>query len=140
MFSLDPQLQADAHVLGDFPLCQLLLNNDCQYPWLILVPRRGAVSEIFELPESDQQQLWQEVTELGRVVQQAFAAHKVNIAALGNVVRQLHVHVIARFIEDPAWPAPVWAKLPAIPYGPGGVEALSERLRPLLGRGFVWAS
>lgn len=139
MFSLDPQLQGDTLTLGDFPLCQLLLSNDRQYPWLILVPRRKAVSEVFELSDADQQQLWHEVTELGRRVGQAFAAHKVNIAALGNVVRQLHVHVIARYEDDAAWPAPVWGKLPPAPYDAGEVEAVIDRLRPLLGEGFVWA-
>ncbi|MFF7707998.1 HIT domain-containing protein [Pseudomonas sp. NPDC007930] len=140
MFSLDPRLQADTHPLGDFPLCRLLLSNDSQYPWLILVPRREGIAEIFELPASEQQQLWQEATHLGACVQQAFGADKVNIAALGNVVRQLHVHVIARFTHDPAWPAPVWGKLPAKPYQAAEADALRARLQPLLGEGFIWAA
>lgn len=129
MFSLDPRLQNDTFHLGDLPLCRLLLSNDSQYPWFILVPRVVGVSEVFDLSAADQQALWNESSWLGEVVKAAFAARKVNIASLGNVVSQLHMHVIARFAEDPAWPGPVWGKLPARPYTPGEVEQLRDRLR-----------
>ncbi|UFH50355.1 HIT domain-containing protein [Pseudomonas sp. KNUC1026] len=129
MFSLDPRLQNDTLHLGDLPLCRLLLSNDSQYPWFILVPRVAGVSEVFDLSAADQQALWNESSWLGEVVKAAFAARKVNIATLGNVVSQLHMHVIARFAEDPAWPGPVWGKLPARPYAPEEVEQLCERLK-----------
>ena len=116
MFELHPTLAADCFVLGDFPLCRLLLLNDSQYPWFILVPRREGIEEIYQLKESDQIQLNQESTLLAQSLAEEFKADKMNVAALGNVVPQLHIHHIARYKSDPTWPAPVWGKLPAIPY------------------------
>lgn len=129
MFSLDPRLQGDTLHLGDLPLCRLLLSNDSQYPWFILVPRVAGASEVFDLAPADQQALWAETSWLGEAVKRAFDARKVNIANLGNVVGQLHMHVIARFAEDPAWPGPVWGKLPARPYSGEEVEHLLQRLK-----------
>ncbi|MEO4047853.1 HIT domain-containing protein [Pseudomonas sp. CAU 1711] len=132
MFSLDSRLQQDTLVLGDFPLCRLLLMNDANYPWFILVPRRESVSELFQLDEADRQQLWLETNRLAETLKDAFVADKMNVATLGNVVSQLHMHVIVRRREDPAWPAPVWGKLPARPYEVGEIEALRQRLRSAL--------
>lgn len=115
MFVLDSRLEQDTLLLGDFPLCRLLLMNDAQYPWFILVPRREEVSELFQLDTADQQALWQEATSLAETVKDTFGADKMNVATLGNVVSQLHVHVIARRRDDPAWPGPVWGKHPAQP-------------------------
>ena len=128
MFSLDPRLQQDTLVAGEFPLCRLLLMNDRTYPWLILVPRRPEVREIFELCQADQEQLLRESTLLARALHDLCRPDKLNIAALGNVVPQLHLHHIARFRTDPAWPAPVWGKTPAAPYAPDEARAFLQKL------------
>ena len=127
-FALHPQLAADCAAVGDWPLCRLLLMNDAQYPWFILVPRRAGMREIYELAEPDQQQLWRESAQLGRALMQAFAGDKLNIAALGNMVPQLHVHHIVRYRSDAAWPAPVFGKHPPQPYRP---EQLAQRIGQL---------
>ena len=131
-FELDPRLAADTFSVGETPLSQLLLMNDARYPWLILVPRRNDVTEPFELSEVDQAQLWQESMRLGEAIKAHFAADKLNIAALGNQVAQLHVHHIARFHTDEAWPGPVWGVGGAAPYGDAASDALIGELRSLL--------
>jgi diadenosine tetraphosphate (Ap4A) HIT family hydrolase len=138
MFALDPRLQQDTLPIGDFPLCRLLLSNDSNYPWFILVPRREGISEIFQLDVADQLQLWQETTALAETLKGSFDAHKLNVAALGNVVSQLHMHVIVRKHEDAAWPAPIWGKHPAKPYSAEQVAAIRERLRLVLTRDFTF--
>jgi diadenosine tetraphosphate (Ap4A) HIT family hydrolase len=110
----------------------LLLSNDSNYPWFILVPRREDISELFQLDATDQQQLWKETTELAEILKDSFDADKLNVATLGNVVSQLHMHVIVRKREDAAWPAPVWGKHPARPYSAEQVLAVRERLRGAL--------
>lgn len=132
VFALDPRLQQDTLPIGDFPLCRLLLSNDSNYPWFILVPRREDISELFQLDVADQQQLWQETTALAEMLKDSFDADKLNVAALGNVVSQLHMHVIVRKREDAAWPAPVWGKHPAKPYSAEQVAVIRERLRLVL--------
>lgn len=141
MFKLDPQLEADTFLVGMTPLSHILLMNDCRYPWLILVPERPDITEPFELNEGDQRTLWQESMALGKLMKTVFEAQKLNIAALGNQVAQLHVHHIARFRTDVAWPRPVWGVGAAEPYAPDAAlervsslrEALSQQfaLRPL---------
>jgi diadenosine tetraphosphate (Ap4A) HIT family hydrolase len=131
-FELDPRLAADTFLVGETPLCLLLLMNDARYPWLILVPRRGDITEPFELGEADQAQLWQESMRLGEAMKAHFAADKLNIAALGNQVAQLHVHHIARFHVDAAWPGPVWGVGSAVPYGDAARDALMGELRGVL--------
>jgi len=116
MFALHPRLVQDTFVVGDFPLCRLLLMNDANYPWFILVPRRTAVREIFELEQCDQHQLVKESSLLSQVLNRIFQADKLNIAALGNMVPQLHVHHIVRYQTDQAWPNPVWGLFPSQPY------------------------
>ncbi len=138
MFALDSRLQQDTLVVGDFPLSRLLLMNDSRYPWFILVPRRADVSELFQLDEAARAQLWQETNVLAEVLKDALAADKMNVATLGNVVSQLHMHVIARFREDAAWPAPVWGRGEAVAYSPEQVEALLARLRLVLPSNFAW--
>jgi Diadenosine tetraphosphate (Ap4A) hydrolase and other HIT family hydrolases len=123
-FTLDPRLQADTLALGRLPLSRVLLMNDRQYPWLILVPERDAVSELYELAEADQQQLMREITAAATALAGLTRPTKVNVGALGNIVRQLHIHIIARFEGDPAWPGPVWGKVPPQAYA---VEAAAER-------------
>ena len=131
-FALDPRLAADTFVVGETPLSQVLLMNDARYPWLILVPWRCDITEPFELSEADQAQLWRESMRLGEAMKAHFAANKLNIAALGNQVAQLHVHHIARFHADDAWPGPVWGVGNAVPYSDATLEALMNELRNLL--------
>ncbi|MGH8283638.1 MAG: HIT domain-containing protein [Gammaproteobacteria bacterium] len=139
MFELHPQLEKDTLPLGRFQLCRLLLMNDSQYPWFILVPERENIHEIHELIDTDRLQLWDESVQLSRALTACFKPDKLNIAALGNQVPQLHVHHIVRYRHDPAWPAPVWGKLPPKPYYSGETaklkilltNALGEALKPI---------
>ncbi|WDY56855.1 HIT family protein [Pseudomonas sp. PSKL.D1] len=136
MFEMDLRLQQDSLVLGEFSLCRLLLSKDANYPWFILVPKREGVSELFDLNQEDQAQLWKETTHLADVLKKAFNADKMNVATLGNVVSQMHMHVIVRHKTDAAWPAPVWGKVPAVEYAPGQVDAIRQRLRAVLSDDF----
>ena len=139
MFVLDSRLQQDSLVLGEFSLCQLLLSKDANYPWFILVPKRAGVSELFELDAAEQQQLWQETTLLAEALKASYGADKMNVATLGNVVSQLHMHVIVRRCDDVAWPAPVWGKHAAQPYSEEQVAAVKARLRLVLTDDFCFA-
>ena len=132
MFALDPRLAQDTLHMGDFPLCRLLLMNDTSYPWFILVPRREEVSELFQLAEADQRSLWRETTLLAERLKDTFKADKMNVATLGNVVSQLHMHVIVRRRGDAAWPAPVWGRQPAVPYTEEQVLLVRDKLRLVL--------
>jgi diadenosine tetraphosphate (Ap4A) HIT family hydrolase len=116
MFTLHPQLEKDCTVIGQLPLSLLLLMNDANHPWLVLVPQRAAKREWYELELTEQHQLLTEINSLAQFLQAHTGAIKMNIGALGNMVPQLHVHVIARFEHDIAWPAPVWGKAPPAPY------------------------
>jgi diadenosine tetraphosphate (Ap4A) HIT family hydrolase len=113
-WSLHPQLAKDTIHIGDLPLSRVLLINDANYPWLLLVPRRIGVSEMIDLDEVEQAQLWTEIARTGRALKTVTECDKLNIAALGNVVPQLHVHVIARRAGDAAWPKPVWGAVPPV--------------------------
>lgn len=115
-FTLHERLAADTHVVGDLALCRVLLMNDARFPWLILVPRRDALREVYELASEDQALLWSEATQLGELLMHGFSGNKLNIATLGNQVPQLHVHVIVRHQDDAAWPGPVWGVGKAEPY------------------------
>ncbi|MCR8921156.1 HIT domain-containing protein [Dasania sp. GY-MA-18] len=134
MFELHPQLAKDCVHLGDFPLCQVLLNRDSHYPWLILVPRREDISEIYQLDGSDQQQLLKESSALSASLMEHCNADKMNVAALGNMVPQLHVHHIARFKTDIAWPNPVWGFAPALAYSEQNLALAVSRLRAELAK------
>jgi diadenosine tetraphosphate (Ap4A) HIT family hydrolase len=140
MFTLDPRLQQDTLVIGDFALCQLLLMNDAQFPWFILVPRREEMSEVFQLDIADQRLLWQETSELAETLKDTFAADKMNVANLGNMVSQLHMHVIVRRRDDAVWPAPVWGKLPAQPYSAEQLAAVMAKLRMALADDFSFVA
>lgn len=129
MFKLDERLFKDTVVLGDFTLCRVLLMNDSRYPWLILVPRRAGISELFELNMAEQQQLWQETSYVGQVLKDVFQADKINIATLGNVVKQLHMHIVVRMQDDAAWPAPVWGNGAAQGYTDEALAAMRARLQ-----------
>lgn len=137
MFELHPRLAQDSVVIGEFDLSLLLLSRDANYPWCILVPKREDIYEIHHLSEEEQLQLIRESCRLSEVMTSLFDADKMNVAALGNVVRQLHVHHIARFTDDPAWPQPIWGKLPASEYVPDDFEERIKRLQnALVGEGF----
>jgi diadenosine tetraphosphate (Ap4A) HIT family hydrolase len=131
-WSLHPQLAADTHFVGDLPLSRLLIIKDANYPWLILVPRQADVSEILDLGPPGQAQLMAEIARTGRALKEITACHKLNVAALGNVVPQLHVHVIARSRSDPAWPHPVWGKLPPKLYDGRSLDGFAALLRKAL--------
>lgn len=136
VFALDPRLEQDTFALGDFPLCRLLLSKDANYPWFILVPRRAGISEVFQLDDSEREQLWKETNFLSETLKDCFAADKMNVAALGNVVSQLHMHVIVRRRDDVAWPAPVWGNKPAIEYSSDQLSEVRQRLGSVLGDDF----
>jgi diadenosine tetraphosphate (Ap4A) HIT family hydrolase len=126
---LHPRLKQDCLLVGRFPLCRLLLMRDANYPWFILVPDREGITEIHELSEQDQVQLVRESSLLAATLAECFQAHKLNIAALGNVVAQLHVHHIVRYTHDPAWPAPVWGRVEPRPYGEQELQGVMARLK-----------
>ena len=128
MFELHSRLAQDTLLIGDFPLSRLLLMNDANYPWFILVPRRTGIREIYQLGDADQIQLLKESSQLARVIARIYAADKLNVAALGNMVPQLHIHHIVRYTTDPAWPQPVWGRLPAKPYAPRAVQETCANL------------
>lgn len=108
MFTLDPRLVADTHFVLQWPLSQVLLMDDTRYPWLVLVPARLGLSEPFDLMPEEQALLWRESMALASFMKRQFAAEKINIGLLGNVVPQLHVHVVARYEDDDTFPGPVW--------------------------------
>ena len=139
MFVLDTRLHEDTWLIGDFPLCRLLLSNDSNYPWFILVPRREGISELFQLDDRDQQLIWSETTALAGLLKGLFGADKMNVATLGNVVSQLHMHVIVRYQADAAWPAPVWGKHSAKPYTQAEVDVIRGKLKSVLDGGFIFS-
>jgi diadenosine tetraphosphate (Ap4A) HIT family hydrolase len=132
-WTLDPRLEQDTISLGDLPLSRVLLTNDANYPWLILVPRRPNLTELIDLDDSGQATLMIEIARAARVLKDVTACDKLNVAALGNTVRQLHVHVIRRRNGDPAGAAPVWGAVPARPYEAGERDRLAGALRGALG-------
>ena len=124
-YELHTQLAADTHPVAVFELSELRLMDDANYPWLVLVPRLPEAHELIDLDQAQRHLLTDEVDRAARALRDAFTPHKLNVAALGNLVPQLHVHVIARFEHDPAWPSPVWGRVAARPYTP---EMLVERI------------
>ncbi|MBX3692612.1 HIT domain-containing protein [Dokdonella sp.] len=131
-FTLDPRLAGDTHVVADLALSRVLLMDDARWPWLILVPRRAGLRELLDLDLDAQQLLLDEIHRAGRALQRLHAVDKLNIAALGNVVAQLHVHVIARQVGDAAWPQPVWGRGEREPYSADTVRAGIDALRTAL--------
>jgi len=131
-WSLHPQLERDTVPIGDLALCRALLINDANYPWMLLVPRRPGIVEIIDLPEAEQAVLMREIAEASRAMKSATGCEKINVAALGNVVPQLHVHVIARGRRDAAWPKPVWGAVPASSYDERTLGQFVELLRKQL--------
>lgn len=130
-FELDPRLALNHHI-EDWPLCSIFLENDARYPWLVLVPRRANMREVFHLSTDDQALFWKEVTLAAQRLAQALSPSKMNVAMLGNSVPQLHAHVIARFATDGAWPGPVWGIGARRPYDetelPGRLQKMKQAL------------
>jgi diadenosine tetraphosphate (Ap4A) HIT family hydrolase len=131
-WELHPQLTRDTINIGDLPLSRVLVIKDANYPWLLLVPRRLNVSEVTDLDEVEQAQLWTEIARAGRALKTITECDKLNIAALGNVVPQLHVHVIARRKGDAAWPKPVWGAVPPLAHDTIELEKFIQALRKKL--------
>lgn len=131
-WTLDPRLAAETLVVGDLPLSRVLLNDDANFPWLILAPRRPATTELIDLAAPERAQLMDEIARASTALRNLTRCDKLNVAALGNVVAQLHVHVIARFHDDAAWPAPVWGKAARRAYARADRDSLAARLREAL--------
>lgn len=129
MFKLDPRLEQNTILLGEFSLSSVLLMNDARYPWVILVPKIIGLTEIFNLNEQQQYQLMIESNFVANKLNSLVQADKMNVAALGNVVSQLHIHHIARFMQDEAWPAPVWGKGQSIQYNKDEQKAMCQQLK-----------
>lgn len=130
-FALHPGLAADTAFIADWPLCRVLLMNDARYPWLILVPRRAGAVEIMDLAAADRSMLMEEITRASGIVRSLPDVIKLNIGALGNVVPQLHIHVLGRRIGDPAGPGPVWGHSSARPYEASARDGLIALVRSL---------
>jgi diadenosine tetraphosphate (Ap4A) HIT family hydrolase len=133
-FDLDPRLAADTLPVARLDLCELRLMNDARFAWLVLVPRRAGLVEIADLTPSERTLLWHEVDRADAALRAVAPCDKLNLGALGNIVRQLHVHVVARCEGDAAWPGPVWGSGPAVPYGEAERNALPDDLREVLSR------
>jgi len=134
-FQLDPRLAADTLPVARLALCELRLMNDARFAWLVLVPRQAGLVEIADLDDARQQTLWHEVNRAGAALRHVAPCDKLNLGALGNIVRQLHVHVVARVEGDAAWPGPVWGSGVAEPYAPSTLTARIDALRSALGVG-----
>lgn len=132
MFQIDSRLAGDTLEVASLTLCQVLLLNDQRYDWLVLVPQRESVTEVLDLSPPDQAQLWREVTLVAGVLREAQPDCKLNIGALGNIVRQLHLHILLRQEGDPAWPGPVWGHSPREPYSEEAGQAAVARWRAQL--------
>lgn len=138
MFELHPQLKADSYLIGKFSLSWVLLHKDATYPWVILVPARDDLREIHHLDSDDQIALMRESCHLSEVMVDLFAPKKLNVAAIGNIVSQLHLHHVARFEQDPAWPKPIWGLLPVSAYNDElRVQRINQLRSALVGEGFV---
>lgn len=134
-FELDARLRNDTHRVGELALCSVLLMDDARFPWLILVPRIAGMRELLDLDDASRTDLYAEIDRVSRAIRELYTPDKQNIAALGNVVEQLHVHVIARYRSDAAWPRPVWGHGDRIAYAePAAIERLIA-LRTSLGIG-----
>ena len=132
MFQLHPQLELDTVLVGRFPLSLLLLSKDANYPWCILVPQRADMQEIYQLDTADQQQLLQESCLLAETLADLFTADKINVATIGNMVPQLHMHHVARSKTDVAWPKPVWGAVEAVAYPQDMLAHRVERIASAL--------
>jgi diadenosine tetraphosphate (Ap4A) HIT family hydrolase len=129
MFKLDETLKKDTFFIKDLSLCKLLLVNNKLYPWLILVPKKPDITEIFELSQEDQAQLTKEISEISQISKEIFKADKINIAAFGNVVSQLHIHIISRYKNDRVFPLPVWLDKDKEEYNSQEIKKIIDALK-----------
>lgn len=132
-FSVDPRLTAESFSLGELALCEVLLYDDARFPWIILVPKKPDAAEIIDLEEEERPVLMEEIAIASAALKSITGCHKLNVAALGNQVRQLHIHVIARFETDAAWAEPVWGKGTRVPYEEKSRGDLTVKLKAALG-------
>ncbi len=128
MFELHPDLQRDGIALGSFPLSLVLLINDANYPWFVLVPQKPELRDLNDLLADDYTQFWNESRQFCNALVSLFKPDKLNVAALGNVTPQLHVHHIVRYKSDAAWPMPIWGRHPLVPYDPEQIAAIVQQL------------
>ena len=132
-FELHPQLAADTVPVATWTLCEVLLLTDTNYPWLVLVPARTGLRDFHDLSPDDMVRAGREISRASEALMELFAPDKINVAALGNMVPQLHIHVVARFTDDAAWPSPIWGVAPAKPYAPDALDARLADLRRVFG-------
>ena len=135
VFQLHPRLRQDCITIGRFDLCQLLMMNDSQYPWFILIPEKAGITEIYQLSKPEQHALTDESSYLAENLATLYKADKMNIAAIGNLVPQLHIHHVVRYQTDKAWPAPIWGKFAAVPYTQQQITDNIARVK----KAFKWA-
>lgn len=131
-FTLDSKLESDSTYVCDLELSQVRLGSNSTFPWVLLIPKRDNVREIIELDEADQQQLMREIVQVSRAVQSIYQPDKINVGALGNIVPQLHVHVVARYVGDKAWPSAAWKGDFNVPYTPEALQEALDKLRQAL--------
>lgn len=130
---LDERIAGSTTFIVELPLCNLYLQNESRFPWLVLVPRMDDVSELIDLSEEEQQQLTREIAIVSKLMQSMFKPDKLNVANLGNVVAQLHIHVVARYITDAAWPDPIWGKFSEpLKYSMAESETLVKKIQDQL--------
>ncbi len=134
VFELHPQLAADSFAITSWPLCELRVINDANYPWLVLVPRKAGLKDFDDLSPADMATAGEEIRQASRALRKLYRPDKLNVAALGNQVPQLHIHVVARFHGDAAWPNPIWGVAPARPYSSQDDERLVALKEALLGK------
>lgn len=131
-FRIDPRLEADGAPLAELPLCHVRLVRDARFPWIVAVPRVAGAEELTDLSPADRAALVEELALLTGALKAATGAYKINVGALGNIVRQLHIHIVARFEGDAAWPGPVWGSGATMPYLDSAMESLAKHLRRTL--------
>ncbi|MCY4394496.1 MAG: HIT family protein [Rhodospirillaceae bacterium] len=134
MYTLHPQLADETVPVCDLELCRVLLSRDANYPWLVLSPRRDGLRDLHDLNDADGIAVLEEIRRCSQALVDLYRPEKMNVAALGNQVPQLHIHIIARFTTDPAWPGPVWGRVPAADYDDAARDSLISRLRAALGQ------
>lgn len=127
-FSIDPRIERDSVAIADLGLCQLRLMRDARWPWLLAIPQRQGIAEMFELAPLDQTMLTFEVNEAAKALSSVTGAEKINVAAIGNIVRQLHVHIVARFEGDANWPGPIWGYGAPVPRSEEDIKALALKI------------
>jgi len=139
MEDIHPQLLNDCLVLGHFPLSHLLLMQDANYPWFILVPDRAGITEVYQLSIDDQQQLLEESSSLAKLLMDVFEGDKLNIASLGNMVSQCHIHHVVRYKNDIAWPGPIWGRVPAKAYSQAELDSVINKIKQVDLKDFIFS-